>query len=128
MGLFPTNDPEYSATYAEEAAMVDASELIAGALEASGVSRAELARALNVSRSEITERLRGDRNITVRNLAATLHALGATLELGMHAPTPTHAPLREPIDIGAYRGWVSPRTIDHKEHASYRNHYAGARR
>jgi transcriptional regulator with XRE-family HTH domain len=81
MGLFPTDEPRYSAIYAEEAAMVDASELIAEALAYSGMSKADLARALGVSRSEVTARLRGERNITVRKLAETLHALGRSLRL-----------------------------------------------
>ena len=81
MSIFSTQDPGKLATYAEEAAMVDASEAVAEALEKSGMSQSDLARALGVSRSEITERLRGERNITVRKLAATLHALGATLEI-----------------------------------------------
>lgn len=82
MGLFPIDEPRYAAIYAEEAAMVDASELIAEALERSGMSQADLARALGVSRSEITARLQGERNITVRTLAQTLHALGSSLSLG----------------------------------------------
>ncbi|GAA2033687.1 hypothetical protein GCM10009720_12740 [Yaniella flava] len=61
--------------------MIDASELIAEALEASGMTRSELARALGVPKSEITARLKGERNITVRKLARTLHAMGAQLEL-----------------------------------------------
>ncbi|WP_194421836.1 helix-turn-helix domain-containing protein [Microbacterium abyssi] len=106
MGLFPTDDPQYKAVYAEEAAMVDASEIIARALEASGLSRADLARSLNVTRSEVTERLRGDRNITIRNLAATLHALGAELQVGARIPE-AHA-VAEPIDLAKYAGWESP--------------------
>lgn len=86
MGLFPIDDPNYAATYAEESAMVDAAEIIADALEKSGISRAELARRLGVSRSEVTSRLVGERNITVRKLAATLHALGSTLELRASRP------------------------------------------
>lgn len=61
--------------------MVDASQLIASALEASGKSKTELAQALGVSKSEITARLAGERNITVRKLSATLHALGQSLQL-----------------------------------------------
>lgn len=114
MGLFPTDDPGYSAVYAEESAMVDAAEVIAEALEANGMSQAALARALGVSRSEITERLRGNRNITVRNLAATLHALGATLELSVALPE--RLPTREPIDIGAYRKWAPPVERQMHEH------------
>jgi len=81
MAIFPSDDPDYAATYAEESAMVDAAELIAAALEKSGLSQAELARRLGVSRSEVTHRLRGERNITVRSLAQTLHVLGHRLEL-----------------------------------------------
>lgn len=129
MGLFPTDDPEYSAVYAEEAAMVDASELIASALEASGMSQAALARALKVSRSEITERLRGDRNITVRNLAATLHALGADLELSVRLPARLQSAAREPVEIDAYRRWVAPGTRQHQEHlAPVRSYAVGGRR
>lgn len=81
MGIFDTGNPEYAVAYAEEAAMVDASELIANALERSAMTKSELARALNVSKSEVTARLAGQRNITVRSLAKTLHVLGEKLEL-----------------------------------------------
>lgn len=83
MAIFTNQTPEYQATYAEEAAMIEASELIAEALEASDMSRAELARALGVPKSEVTARLKGERNITVRKLAHTLHVLGAKLEFGV---------------------------------------------
>lgn len=81
MSAFPSDDVGFDATYAEESVMVDASEMLADLLETSGMSRADLARALGVSRGEITERLRGERNITVRKLAATVHALGHRLAL-----------------------------------------------
>ena len=95
MGIFPTGDAEYDAIYAEEAAAIEASEAIAVALEASGISRADLARRLDVSRAEITSRLRGERNITVQTLAATLHALGHTLEIRAVAPDPQPATVVE---------------------------------
>lgn len=40
MGIFDMDDAEYASTFAEEAAMVDASELIAKALERNGQQRA----------------------------------------------------------------------------------------
>lgn len=86
MNTFPMEDPSYARTYAKEAAMVDASETIAEALEASGMNRSQLASALGVSRSEITARLQGERNITVRKLAETLHVLGASLDIGLKEP------------------------------------------
>lgn len=79
--VFPVGDEDYQAVYAEESVMVDAGELIAEAMERAGLSRSDLARKLGVPRSEITARLSGERNITVRNLAKTLHALGAKLVL-----------------------------------------------
>ena len=83
MAIFESESAEFEAVFAEESAMVDASEIIAGALERSGMTRTELAAVLGVSKSEITARLACERNITVRNLAKTLHALGATLELNV---------------------------------------------
>jgi transcriptional regulator with XRE-family HTH domain len=81
MAMFPKADPSYALTYAREAAMIEASETISTALEQSGMTRAALARALNVSPSEITARLQGERNITVRKLAETIHVLGGRLEI-----------------------------------------------
>lgn len=124
MGLFPTHDPHHQAIYAEEAAMVDASELIAHALEASGLSRADLARKLNVTRSEVTERLRGDRNITVRNLAATLHALGSRLDL--RGDIPVSKGSSHSAESDTYRRWANPaahqapRRSDRARASSYR--------
>ncbi|WP_172592118.1 helix-turn-helix domain-containing protein [Subtercola boreus] len=87
MALFPVHDDKYAAIYAAESAMVDASELIAEALQNKEISRSDLAQMLGVSRSEITARLQGERNITVRKLAETLHALGERLELRLAPKT-----------------------------------------
>lgn len=109
MAIFPIDEPEYAGIYAEEAAMVDAAELIADALSESGMSRVELARILQVSRSEITARLRGERNITVRSLAATLHALGRQIEF---RSIPEPAAERPAV----YRNWqLSADVTDHVE-------------
>ena len=83
MGIFPVGDLNYEAVLAQEAALVDASEVIAEALERSGLTQAELARLLGVSRSEVTARLRGTRNITVKSLAETLQVLGCRLHLAL---------------------------------------------
>jgi len=109
MAIFPTDDPQYASVFAAEAAMVDASELIAAALERSGMSQAQLARALGVSRSEITARLQGERNITLRTLALTLHAMGERLHLASvvdhNASTQPH-----PVVPGdPFSNWKDPR-------------------
>lgn len=110
--VFPVGDAKFEAVYAQEAAMVDASELIALAMEKAGVGRADLARTLRVPRSEITARLSGDRNITVRNLAKTLHALGAKLVLDVkfESPVVVEAPSRDQLIRDAYRNSGGTRT------------------
>lgn len=107
--VFPENDAEFDAVYAEEAAMVDASELIAAALVASGLSKTELARRLGVSKSEVSARLAGERNITVRKLAATLHVLGQSLELKVRAP------LVQSAERQRYAAWTAPHEPHEKE-------------
>ncbi|WP_415860010.1 helix-turn-helix domain-containing protein [Nesterenkonia jeotgali] len=68
--------------------MVDASELLWAALKHAGITQAALAEKLGVRKSEVHARLAGDRNITVRKLADTLHALGHELILDAR-PAPT---------------------------------------
>lgn len=87
MGLFDKKmqNAEYRRTYAQEAAMIDASEALAEAMETSGITRSKLADLLGVSKSEITARLAGERNITVRKLADTLHAMGYRLEVSIES-------------------------------------------
>lgn len=100
MGIFDNPTPEDEAVYAQEAAMIDASELIAVALERSGTSRAQLAKDLGISRSEVTARLAGERNITVRKLAQTLHSMGMRLELNA-------SPIKEAEQPVAHDPWVT---------------------
>ena len=104
--MFPKTDPSYALTYAREAAMIEASEAIASALEQSGMTRAELARALDVNPSEITARLQGERNITVRKLAETIHALGGRLEI-------TTADLNKASSNAVFTSWVR-RSVDRR--------------
>lgn len=115
--VFPVGDAEFGAVYAEEAAMVDASELIALAMEKANVGRSELGRMLKISRSEVTARLAGDRNITVRNLAKTLHALGARLVLDIEVEEPVSAPSRGQLIRNAYINSGGPRSAHvHERH------------
>jgi len=114
MSVFALDDETYAATYAVEAAMVDSAELIARALERSGMSRVELARKLGISRSEVTARLRGERNITIRKLAETLHALGEQLDLGCR-PLQTEGP-----EVSDYLEWRSAAVSAHEESPSSR--------
>jgi transcriptional regulator with XRE-family HTH domain len=66
---------------AEERALIEAAELVSEAIEVRRTSRSQLAAQLGIVRSEITQRLSGKRNLTVRSLAAMLHELGYDLQL-----------------------------------------------
>lgn len=54
-------------------------ELINKVMEREGVSRAELARRLGVSRSHVTQMLAGDRNLNLRSVVEALYRLEARL-------------------------------------------------
>lgn len=68
---------------AEERLVLAASELTSEALERRGQTRSWLAERLGVGLSEVSQRLSGRRNLTLRSFAAMLHELGYTLELGL---------------------------------------------
>jgi transcriptional regulator with XRE-family HTH domain len=80
--------PESLAFLAEERLLVAVSELVSDALESQAVSRTEFAKALGVRPSEISQRLSGRRNITIRSLARMLHILGFGLELKLTKEKP----------------------------------------
>ena len=79
--IFDMSDPAFQRVYAEESALIEASEVVAKVMEKEDVTRSALARTLGVSRSEITTLLSGNRNMTLRKLAATLDALGWRLQI-----------------------------------------------
>src|SRR4051812_3202633 len=71
---------EQKRVFAEEAAVVNAQTLLHRVMERTGVSRADLARAMNVSRARVTQIFSDDcSNFTVRLLARALFALGEDL-------------------------------------------------
>ena len=65
----------------EEKALLQATEEVCRLMDEQGVSRSELARRLGISASEVTQRLDGTRNLTIRSLVGMLHALGHGLDL-----------------------------------------------
>jgi transcriptional regulator with XRE-family HTH domain len=67
--------------FAEEGLVLDAAELVAKAMEERGISQAQLARLLEVKDSEITQRLRGKRNLTLRTLASMMNAMNFDVRL-----------------------------------------------
>jgi transcriptional regulator with XRE-family HTH domain len=73
---------EREAIFAEEAFVVDVQILLNHIMKEKGYSRADLARAMNVSRARITQIFSDDcKNFTVRLLARAMHAMGETPEL-----------------------------------------------
>jgi transcriptional regulator with XRE-family HTH domain len=72
--------PESERLLAQERVVLGATELLSEALERRGRSRSELAAALGVSPSEVTQRFSGKRNLSLRSLADMLHALNFGVE------------------------------------------------
>jgi antitoxin component HigA of HigAB toxin-antitoxin module len=69
------SDPEFRKLLAVES-LAAAAEIIAQMMADQGLSKADLARRLNKSRSWVTQLLSGGRNMTVRTLAEVVHARG----------------------------------------------------
>jgi transcriptional regulator with XRE-family HTH domain len=66
-----------NAVYAEEAFVVDVQILLHEIMEEKGITRAELARLMGVSRARITQIFSDDcKNFTIRLLARAMHSLG----------------------------------------------------
>jgi transcriptional regulator with XRE-family HTH domain len=73
---------EQRRVFAEEAAVVDAQTLLHSVMERKGISRADLARAMNISRARVTQIFSDDcENLTIRLLARALCALEENLVL-----------------------------------------------
>lgn len=107
---------------AEDRLFVDVVEHISEAMEIRGVTRADLALSCGVTRSEMTQRLSGARNLTLKVVASTLHALGFGLEIGLVDRQNENRVTRlrsyedewlvehraNVIDITQYRTWCEP--------------------
>lgn len=75
MSAWFNDTPEARRMLAEEHVILAASELVAEALETRGQTRSWLAGTLGVKLSEISQRLSGRRNLTLKSLAGMLHEL-----------------------------------------------------
>ncbi|QZD97173.1 helix-turn-helix DNA binding domain protein [Gordonia phage Floral] len=74
--------PEMERMVSEEQLILACTELVYQAMDDAGVeSKQELATMLGVSKNEISQRLSGKRNLTVKTLAAMLHVLGREAEV-----------------------------------------------
>lgn len=79
-GLFPTvgSDPEFEL----ELLMLAVGDITSRRMHDLSMTRAELARRLEVTPPRVTQLLRGDENLTLRSLARLGWALGLRFELG----------------------------------------------
>lgn len=84
-----TSRRERQRLFEEESLIAEGTELIAQLLEAQGVSRQELAARLGKSKGFVSQLLSGERNMTLRTVAALGFALGTRVEL-------SHSPLSAP--------------------------------
>jgi hypothetical protein len=74
--------PEPDMEILEESALAMAQATIQNAINASGISRSELARRMNRPRSFVTRMLSGDHNLTVKTMSRALAACGYELRFG----------------------------------------------
>lgn len=99
--------PEKRRVRAQERLVFNATEAVCDALAERGMTRKELATRLEVSPGEVTQRLNGRRNLTLRSLADMLDALGFDLEVELRdrrAASGTHTmPPARTVQHGAGR-------------------------
>lgn len=76
--------PEFQRLYAEEGFVNEALERVCVWMNEQQVTRAELARRLGTSRSNVTQMLNG-RNVSLRTLAAAIHVMGGKPRLEIDA-------------------------------------------
>ncbi len=91
---------------AEERAVLEATEMVCERIEERDISRTDLAARLGISRSEVTQRLSGKRNLSVKTLAAMLHEMGFQLCLGTRDLTGRGSELR-PFHAAPQSSWTS---------------------
>ncbi len=90
---------------AEERAVLEATEMVSERLAERRIKRADLADRLGISRSEVTQRLNGKRNLSVKTLAAMLHEMGYQLCLGTRDLTDGRSGLR-PFRAAPQPSWT----------------------
>lgn len=98
--------PEARREYEEERLIVWCLDEIAGAMERAGLTSADVARKLDVSRAHITQIFRGSRNVTLRTLADLAWACDSRLDVrleplreGRFISSPVHLVKRAPMEV-----------------------------
>ncbi len=78
-------EAEHRPEYWEEGAILEFTEALYIAMEAQGVTRAELARRLGTSQAYVTRVLSGNANFTLKTMSKLASALGMQLDVGLSA-------------------------------------------
>lgn len=101
------DDVAYDREVEVEALTMRLADLIQGLLDEQELTRADLARAMGVSRAHITQTLSGQRNLTLRTVAEALYALGRRLD-------PTVVPLNSAVDASgsSASGFLAEHPLD----------------
>jgi transcriptional regulator with XRE-family HTH domain len=81
MSKYDDPDAAYDREIEVEALAMRLADVIQESIEARDMSRADLARAMGVSKAHITQTLSGQRNLTLKTVAEALHALDSRLEV-----------------------------------------------
>ena len=80
---------------AEQNLVIDAQFLIQEMLNEVGISQAELARRIGISKARVNQMLRSEGNPTLRTLARVIHALGDEVTLARKSKVTVPAPFPE---------------------------------
>lgn len=78
-----TDGPEERRVLAEERLVVKVAERVSMAIERTGTVKKDLADRLNIKPAELSQRISGSRNLTLRSLAAMAHELGFEVEINL---------------------------------------------
>ncbi len=69
--------------YITEATILDFTEMVVEKMQKTGISRAELAHKLGVSRPFVTKLLNGNPNMTIKTMASIAHALKCEMRIAL---------------------------------------------
>jgi transcriptional regulator with XRE-family HTH domain len=115
MSKYDDPDEIYDREIEVEALTMRLADVIQETLEAQGLSRADLARILGVSKAHITQTLSGQRNLTLKTVAEALHALDSRLKVEV---TPLRATPSDGQDVAAHLGGA-------RQHAESTHQHSG---
>lgn len=91
MSSWWTDGPEERRVLAQERLVVKVAERISMAIERTGTLKKDLAERLSIKPAELSQRISGSRNLTLRSLAAMAHELGLEVEINLR-------PIASPAD------------------------------